>query len=192
MTKTNLIGILLAALLLTGFAGISESAYAKSDSKVAQVNNSIVIYSDPVLDKGTLSLGVSKSKPDKINSQWYPQKPKVGKVAPYMDTNLPKVWKGKPKWIRVFLSCVAEHESSHSPWAVYPDPSVSTASGKYQFLDSTWRGNAKWTKVRGKFVARQYARAVDAPAWVQEAVAIHAVERDGMLNWKGTGCGYGT
>lgn len=190
MTKTNLIGLILAALLITGFSGANESAYAKSDSKVAQVNNSIVMNYEPVLDKSTLTLGVSKTKP--VSIKWSPQRPKVGKVAPYMDTNVPRVWKGTPKWIRTFLSCVAAHESSHSPWAVYPDPSVSTASGKYQMLDSTWAGNAKWTKINGRFVARQYDRAVDAPAWVQEAVAVHSVKQDGMSNWNGTHCGYGT
>lgn len=124
--------------------------------------------------------------------QWAVSRPNRGGVGRFMDTNVRAVWEGVPVQIRVFLSCVAKHESSHSPWAVYPDPSVSTASGKYQFLDSTWQGNARWTVVDGKFVARQYERAVDAPAWVQEAVAIHSVRNGGWLNWKGTNCGHGT
>ena len=127
--------------------------------------------------------------PNADHSQWTDQRPKVGKVAPYMDTNMKQVWKAVPPDIRRFLSCVAEHESSHSPWAENP---ISTASGKYQFLDGTWQGNAQYTKVDGKFVARKYERASDAPAWVQEAVAIHSIEHGGWSNWNGTGCGHGT
>jgi muramidase (phage lysozyme) len=106
-----------------------------------------------------------------------------------MDSNVPAVWRGVPQEIRRFLSCVAAHESSHSPWAENPS---STASGKYQFLDSTWRGIARWTRVGGHWVAREYGRASDAPAWVQEAVAVHSIRDGGWANWNGTHCGHGT
>lgn len=64
----------------------------------------------------------------------------------------------------------------------------SSAAGAYQFLDGTWRGNAKWTKVRGVFVARAYRAANHAPAWVQDAVFIHSVRHGGLSNWAGTNC----
>ncbi len=123
--------------------------------------------------------------------QWAVSRPNRGGVGRFMDTNVREVWEGVPLSVRSFLSCVAAHESSHSPWAENP---TSTASGKYQFLQDTWDGNARWAKVDGKFVARPYVGqpASEAPAWVQEAVAIHAVLNDGWKNWKGTNCGHGT
>lgn len=123
--------------------------------------------------------------------EWAVSRPNRGGVGVHQDTNVRIVWEGVPEKVRVFLSCVAEHESSHSPWAENP---TSTASGKYQFLQSTWDGNARWAKVGGKFVARPFVGkpASSAPAWVQEAVAIHSVMNDGWMHWKGTGCGHGT
>ena len=83
-----------------------------------------------------------------------------------------------------FLRCVIAHESGGRVNAENPH---STASGLFQFLDSTWRGNAKWVPE-----ARKYKRASDAPGWVQWLVALHSVRQGGHRNWAGTGCGYGT
>lgn len=83
-----------------------------------------------------------------------------------------------------FLKCVIAHESGGNPRAENPH---STASGLFQFLDSTWRGNARWIPE-----ARKYRRASDAPARVQWLVALHSVSRGGHSNWAGTGCGAGT
>lgn len=103
---------------------------------------------------------------------------------------------GEPDWMQPsrkaptadvrFLQCVIRHESRHAGGPNAENPS-STASGLFQFLDGTWRGNAKWVPS-----ARKYARASDAPASVQWEVALHSVARGGHSNWSGTGCGYGT
>jgi hypothetical protein len=83
-----------------------------------------------------------------------------------------------------FLRCVIDHESGGDPKAENPH---SSASGLFQFLDSTWRGNARWVDS-----ARGFARASHAPARVQWEVALHSVSKGGHSNWVGTGCGYGT
>lgn len=87
-----------------------------------------------------------------------------------------------------FLRCVIAHESGGDPNAENGGRwGGSTASGLFQFLDSTWRGNAKWVPE-----ARKYQRASDAPGWVQWLVALHSVKQGGHSNWAGTSCGYGT
>lgn len=83
-------------------------------------------------------------------------------------------------WMQDVAACIRKHESHHNYDAENP---VSTASGAYQFIDSTWRGNAKWVKG-----AKQYRRASDAPPHVQDAVFIHSVKNGGLKHWKGTGC----
>lgn len=102
---------------------------------------------------------------------------------------VPDVWDSTPAWIGRFLACVRQHESHGNYRAENP---VSTASGAYQYLDSTWRGVAKWVRVNGRKVAVKYPRASAAPAWVQDAAAIHTVTHGGLLAWRGTSCGYGT
>lgn len=85
-----------------------------------------------------------------------------------------------------FLVCVRHHESDRSDWpyvdgyqAKNPD---SSASGAYQFLDSTWRNVSRDAGYPG------YSRAMDAPDWVQDAVAIWTYNTHGDSPWYGTGC----
>lgn len=87
-----------------------------------------------------------------------------------------------------FLLCVRHHESDRG---AYPyiggygtaENPRSTASGAYQFLDSTWRVASNAAGQAG------YARALDAPWWVQDAVAYDlAVVRGQRSHWHGTGC----
>jgi hypothetical protein len=56
----------------------------------------------------------------------------------------------------------------------------STASGKYQILDSTWRS---WSVKSGVPGATDYARAKDAPPDIQDAVASWAFEQAGTQPW---------
>jgi hypothetical protein len=102
------------------------------------------------------------------------------------------VWKGTPQWIRDFGRCVRLHESRNA--GHYKAQNKSGASGAYQFMPSTWDGNARYTKVDGELVALEYVGkpARLAPPWIQDAVFIHSVSRGGMKNWNGTSCGYGT
>jgi hypothetical protein len=78
-----------------------------------------------------------------------------------------------------FLACVRRHESGGNYQAKNP---VSTASGAYQFLDSTWRtmsaraGHSGWGSAR------------HAPPHVQDAVAIYTVNSGWRSAWNGTGC----
>jgi muramidase (phage lysozyme) len=97
------------------------------------------------------------------------------------------VWNAAPRWIRDLGLCIRKHESISAGHYNAENP-ISTASGAYQFLDGTWQGNAKWTKVNGKYVARGYARASDAPSWVQDAVFIHSIKGGGIKAWHGTWC----
>jgi hypothetical protein len=78
-----------------------------------------------------------------------------------------------------FLTCVRAHESRHNYTAQNPR---STASGAYQFLDSTWRN----VSVRAGHPG--YSRAMYAPWWVQDAVALWLYNNGGRSAWRGTGC----
>lgn len=86
-----------------------------------------------------------------------------------------------------FLTCVRRHESDRG--GAYPytggyaaQNPTSTASGAYQFLDSTWRN----VSVRAGYPG--YARAVLAPWYVQDAVALWLYRNGGRSAWAGTGC----
>jgi len=78
-----------------------------------------------------------------------------------------------------FLACVRAHESGGNYQAKNPN---STASGAYQFLDSTWRtmsaraGHSGWGSAR------------HAPPAVQDAVAQFTVNSGWASAWDGTGC----
>lgn len=94
------------------------------------------------------------------------------------------VWAGVPKWIRDLGYCIRKHESINAGHYTAENP-TSTASGAYQFIQSTWTGNAKWVKVAKRWAHRP---AGQAPAWVQDAVFIHSIRNGGAKAWKGTGC----
>ena len=78
-----------------------------------------------------------------------------------------------------FLACVRRHESGGDYTAKNPS---STASGAYQFLDSTWRTVSAQAGHGG------YPSARSAPPWVQDAVALHTLNTVGKSPWNGTGC----
>lgn len=78
-----------------------------------------------------------------------------------------------------FLSCVRAHESRGDYTAQNPS---STASGAYQFLDSTWRNVAPKAGFPG------YSRAKYAPPRVQDHVALWLYNNGGKSAWNGTGC----
>lgn len=88
---------------------------------------------------------------------------------------------------RRFAQCVKAHESG-GRYGVTNGHGQSSSAGAYQFITSTWRGNAKWSKWQGTFPARPYARAHHAPAWIQDLVFLHALRNGGMHAWRGTGC----
>jgi hypothetical protein len=69
------------------------------------------------------------------------------------------------------LSRIKSCESSGSYSAVNAS---SGASGAYQFIDSTWRTVP---------ASAGYRRAVDAPAWVQDAAARQLLAREGTRPW---------
>lgn len=121
------------------------------------------------------------------DDRWRVQRPNRGGAGRYLDSNVPEVWKGVPLWVRQVGLCIRKHESIMAGHYKAHNGS-SSASGAYQFLDGTWQGVAKWTKVKGEFVARKYAAANHAPAWVQDSVFIHSVLDGGLSNWRGTGC----
>jgi hypothetical protein len=97
-----------------------------------------------------------------------------------------------PDWVRSFANCVIDHESRDWPYDGHPRPyqahrsDSGTASGAYQFIDSTWRHQSRLAGFPG------YARAMLAPPAVQDAVFAFVVLRGGAGNWNGTHCGYGT
>ncbi len=85
-----------------------------------------------------------------------------------------------------FLTCVRHHESDRG---AYPHINGygahnprSSASGAYQFLDSTWRN------VSARAGQAGYARASYAPWYVQDAVALWMYDNGGRSAWRGSGC----
>ena len=78
-----------------------------------------------------------------------------------------------------FLACVRRHESGGNYRAENP---VSTASGAYQFLDSTWQTMSARAGHRG------WGHAASAPPAVQDAVAQYTVNSGWSSAWNGTGC----
>lgn len=86
-----------------------------------------------------------------------------------------------------FLTCVRSRESDRTGAWPYiggytAQNPTSSASGAYQFIDSTWR------KVSVQAGHPGYAKASHAPWYVQDAVALHLVNSGGESAWNGTGC----
>jgi Transglycosylase-like domain len=83
-----------------------------------------------------------------------------------------------------FLRCVVKRESGGNPRAQNP---TSSASGLFQFIDSTWRAYS-----REAGIGTQYSRAKYAPAAVQWELARWVVKNKGRYPWKptvpGTAC----
>lgn len=84
------------------------------------------------------------------------------------------------------LTCIRRHESDNG---AYPHANGyaaknprSTASGGYQFLNSTWRNVSSAAGHPG------YSQARHAPWYVQDAVAIWVVQNQGTSAWRGSGC----
>jgi hypothetical protein len=97
------------------------------------------------------------------------------------------VWAHYPAWVHRFGLCVARHESWTAGLWKAQNP-VSSASGAFQYLDSTWRGQA-----RRAHVGTQYRRAKNAPAVIQVRVfAYNVYHYHAQRSWYGTHCGYGT
>lgn len=113
--------------------------------------------------------------------------PSRSAASQFRDSGMQKVWHGVPNQARHVWLCIRSHESLHAGHYRAQNP-VSSASGAGQWIDSTWRGVAKWVKVDGEFVARAYDRAKYAPPWVQDAAFVHVWKRDGLSMWRGTGC----
>jgi hypothetical protein len=97
------------------------------------------------------------------------------------------VWAHYPSWVHKFGLCVAHHESWTAGLWKAQNP-VSTASGAFQYLNSTWRAHA-----RRAHVGTQYKRAKDAPPVIQVKVfAYNVYHFRSQKSWYGTHCGYGT
>lgn len=81
-----------------------------------------------------------------------------------------------------FLVCVRHFESDRGGYPFVggygAQNPTSTASGAYQFLDSTWRGASARAGFGG------YARAKYAPWYVQDAVALHVYNTGGKSAWR--------
>jgi len=80
-----------------------------------------------------------------------------------------------------FLRCVRAHESD-TAGGYRAQNTLSTASGAYQFLDSTWRNVAPKAGHPG------WSRAIHAPPRVQDHVALWLYNNGGRSAWAGTGC----
>ena len=129
-------------------------------------------------------------------SQWVPDFNKDGKIdQAEIDQQTKVIAQSMAKGLEAqrrqtqlhpFLVCVRHHESDRG---AYPHVNGytaqnprSTASGAYQFLDSSWRALSTRAGYPG------YSRAMNAPWFVQDAVALHTFKAGGRGNWAGSGC----
>lgn len=99
---------------------------------------------------------------------------------------LPQASQGSSVQLHPFLVCVRRHESDRSRYPYTRGYRAknprSTASGAYQFLNSSWRVLSKRAGYPG------WGRAMDAPPAVQDAVAYWTLKNYGKSPWRGTGC----
>jgi hypothetical protein len=96
-----------------------------------------------------------------------------------------------------YRGCLASHESSHSGGYKAENGGTryvesarnSDASGKYQFLDSTWMSRFEAAKeyFRGRLKGH-WTHAADAPPDVQDAVAAYAIVADKGVDWTWSDC----
>jgi len=92
-----------------------------------------------------------------------------------------RVWKKAPRWIRDVGYCIRRHESIRAGHYKAQNP-VSSASGAYQYIDSTWRNVSRRAGYGG------YSKARYAPRWVQDKVFIYHAKHYGLSAWRGTHC----
>lgn len=85
-----------------------------------------------------------------------------------------------------FLTCVRHHESDRGPFphtnGYGAQNPVSTASGAYQWLNSSWASVSRMAGHSG------YPTAASAPWYVQDAVSYWAMTHGYKSAWSGTGC----
>lgn len=156
---------------------IAVRTAAKASSSVSPAM--LAMYSTPA---GTAATSVTGSHD--ADRRWAVQRPNRGLAGRYQDSNVKAVWHGASHYERSTWLCIRRHESM----SYTGENPVSTASGAGQWLLSTWTGLKRWVKIGGRFVARQYREAKDAPAWIQDLAFRHVWKRNGMRMWHGTGC----
>ena len=116
------------------------------------------------------------------NNDHRQQSPSRSSTSRFLDSGA-AVWDHTPVWIRNLSLCIRRHESLHA--GHYKANNRSGASGAYQFMPGTWRGNALFTPGAKKYA---HGRASSAPAAVQDAVFIHSIRHGGIRAWHGTWC----
>ena len=80
-----------------------------------------------------------------------------------------------------FQRCVTAHESLNAGlYKAVNRSGISTASGRYQFINSTWRA---WLARAGYPDGKHYSRAYLAPPWVQDAVFFYGIRHGGRSAW---------
>jgi hypothetical protein len=137
-----------------------------------------------VLESLLLTAALSIPADPVHDREWANSRPQRGLHGRYQDSNVREVWEGVPHKVRMVWLCIRRHESM----SYTGENPVSTASGAGQWLNSTWDGIKVWVKVNGKFVAKSYDEAKDAPAWIQDAAFLHVYKHKGLSMWHGTWC----
>ena len=96
------------------------------------------------------------------------------------------VWAKFDPEVERFARCVAHHESWRAGLWTARNPHTS-ASGAFQYLDSTWRIQSHRAGVYG--FARAYLAPPDAQALT---FAVNVSRYNSWSSWSGTHCGHGT
>jgi hypothetical protein len=96
------------------------------------------------------------------------------------------VWAKFDPEVERFALCVAHHESWLAGLWTARNPHNS-ASGAFQYIDSSWRVQSRRAGVTG------YARAYQAPPDAQALTfAVNVSKYHAWSSWNGTNCGHGT
>ena len=165
--RHTIIAAALAVVTLTGIATVSDGSATP------------VVAPSAVVDSGHAHPRLLASTPKPL--------PVSKKVTPHRVVKHTRKQAARgPLWGVRFARCVIHHESFTAGLYKARRHDGGTASGAYQFIDSTWRGLARHLGFG------QYAHAYLAPPALQDRAFFYSITHGGIHNWSGTHCGYGT
>lgn len=182
MTRAERIQIVVASVVTAGLVGFMVGQ-ANAETKTLPPLPTVTVTATPP----TAPSPAPSTKP-KPKTKPTPKATPVREVRVSRSRPANATPSGLPSWVKSFRECVLEAESGNWPYDGHPRPydavrsDGGTASGAYQFIDSTWQAYSREAGYPG------WSRAVHAPAKVQDAVFYWVVLNKGKYPWKGNGC----
>lgn len=180
------ISLLIGTLIVPGLMGWSTAEFTQSTPPIQIQSDPIPphrFFADPI-DAATIDIVPVSKRSNVVHKSVPVVKKKVvysrvsSSSGPWSKGN----WSRFPASVEISARCIAHHESwSAGLWRA--KNRVSSASGFAQWLDGTWRVQAKRAGV-----GTQYARAYLAPPDIQASVFAYQAMHYGLYPWHGTNC----